>query len=172
MSNLPFAWDRISLGVRIVYPGGGVRMASSVECALIQEVERLRWSLGDAMEVLGYRDRDIEKFRKGTLAFTAEVERLRTRVRELESAHEPMAAAVVAAYEFIRRECAETNPETGEVVDAGALPTWNLVCEGYAYAAVSAEVPDGHTRMTDGITPHEPTEWLEDLNAVSAEKED
>ena len=38
-------------------------------------------------------------------------------------------------------------------------------------AAVSAEVPDGHTRMTDGITPSEPTEWLEDLNAVSAEKE-
>ena len=36
---------------------------------------------------------------------------------------------------------------------------------------VSAEVPDGHTRMRDGITPHEPTEWLEDLNAVSAEKE-
>ena len=35
--------------------------------------------------------------------------------------------------------------------------------------AVSAETPEGHTRMTDGITPSEPTEWLADLNAVSAE---
>ena len=57
----------------------------------------------------------------------AEVERLR-------GAHKPMADAVVAAYEFILRECAETNPETGEIVDAGALPTWHLVCEGYAAA--------------------------------------
>ena len=66
---------------------------------------------------------------------------LEWRVRYLETAHEPMAAAVVAAYEFIRRECAEANPETGEIVDAGALPTWHLVCEGYAYAhaAVDAE---------------------------------
>ena len=52
-------------------------------CQLRREAERLRWSLGDAMEVLGYRDRDIEKFRKGTLAFTAEVERLKAREREL-----------------------------------------------------------------------------------------
>ena len=41
-----------------------------------------------------------------------------------------------------------------------------------ALAAVSAETPEGHTRMNDGITPSEPTEWLEDLNAVSAETED
>ena len=47
------------------------------------EIERLQEELADAMEVLGYRDRDIEKFRKGTLAFTAEVERLQARVREL-----------------------------------------------------------------------------------------
>ena len=67
---------------------------------------------------------------------------LEARVAELEAAHKPMAAAVVAAYEFIRRECAETNPETGEIVDAGALPTWNLVCEGYAYAAASAGEDD------------------------------
>ena len=54
--------------------------------ALEAEVERLQGELSDATEVLGYRDRDIEKFRKGTLAFTAEVERLQARVRELEAA--------------------------------------------------------------------------------------
>ena len=41
-----------------------------------------------------------------------------------------------------------------------------------ALAAVSAETPEGHTRMNDGITPSEPTEWLEGFNAVSAETED
>ena len=160
--------------LRVVDPPGGnehstrwYRNPDGPEAA--DEIERLQEELADAMEVLGYRDRDIEKFRKGTLAFTAEVERLQARVRELEAecrafreaypnlrsrmvtaearvqeleaAHEPMAAAVVAAYEFIRRECAETNPETGEIVDAGALPTWHLVCEAYGYAlpAVSAE---------------------------------
>ena len=40
-------------------------------------IERMQEELTDATEILGYRDRDIEKFRKGTLAFTAEVERLR-----------------------------------------------------------------------------------------------
>ena len=40
------------------------------------------------------------------------------------------------------------------------------------FAAVSAEVPEGHTRMTDGITPSEPTEWLEALTAASAETRD
>ena len=53
--------------------------------ALDAEVERLRGELADVTEVLGYRDRDIEKFRKGTLTFTAEVEQLQARVRELEA---------------------------------------------------------------------------------------
>ena len=49
------------------------------------EVERLLGELVDATELLGYRDRDIEKFRKGILAFTAEVARLQARERELEA---------------------------------------------------------------------------------------
>ena len=40
-----------------------------------------------------------------------------------------------------------------------------------ALATVNAGVPAGHTHMTDGITPSEPTEWLQDLAAVSTEKE-
>ena len=53
--------------------------------ALEAEVERLLGELVDATELLGYRDRDIEKFRKGILAFTAEVARLQARERELEA---------------------------------------------------------------------------------------
>ena len=81
-------------------------------------------------------------WRVGLAAAQGYIDALEARVKRLEAAHEPMAAAVVAAYEFIRRECAEANPETGEIVEAGALPTWRLVCEGYAYAVTADKEAD------------------------------
>ena len=89
-----------------------------------------------------------------------EVERLQASVRELEEALRDVAASA--------HTDADRCPICGEELHAHASG-----CSiAYALAAVSAETPEGHTRMNDGITPSEPTEWLEDLNAVSAETED
>lgn len=73
--------------------------------------------------------RKFEDYPNNDLHWAEETTRL---IEALEEERATMDAAVRASYEFIRRECAETNPETGEIVDAGALPTWNLVCEAYA----------------------------------------
>ena len=70
----------------------------------------------------------------------AEAERLQARERELRMVLAQTTAAVHSAHDFILEHCGETNPETGEIIDASALPTWNLLCE--ALAAVSAETED------------------------------
>ena len=91
---------------------------------------------------------------------SAEVARLQARERELEA---PARALVNHLWTSSARlpngETIRLLRSLGDVLDRKPL------------AAVSAETPEGHTRMTDGITPSEPTEWLADLNAVSAEKE-
>ena len=108
------------------------------------EVERLRAAL---------REEQGESLAQAEIArdALAEVARLKAREQELEALLRTLLGLHDA--EVFVREPWDT--------------TFNEV-----RAAVSAEVPDGHTHMTDGITPSEPTEWLEDLNAVSAEKED
>ena len=98
--SLPFAWDRIDLGVRIVYPSGGVRMASSVERALIDEVERMREALQeeqaeslrqaeiarDALAEVERLQANLNGCNGGRELLHREVERLQARVRELEAA--------------------------------------------------------------------------------------
>ena len=97
--SLPFAWDRIDLGVRIVYPSGGVRMASSVERALIDEVERMREALQeeqaeslrqaeiarDALAEVERLQANLNGCNGGRELLHREVERLQARVRELEA---------------------------------------------------------------------------------------
>ncbi len=67
MSDLPFSWDRISLGVRILSRNGGVTMANHVEVALINEIERLRAAL---QEVIDYAD-DMNSYDAGRVARAA-----------------------------------------------------------------------------------------------------
>ena len=98
----------------------------------------------------------------GTIdALHDEVERLQARVRELETALGDAIECVESWAAYATDYFREKHDLAGDLARLRA-----------ALAAVGTETPEGHTRMTDGITPSEPTEWLEDLNAVSAEKED
>lgn len=50
--------------------------------------------------------------------------------------------AVWEAHDFLLRECREENPEKGIVVDEGALPTWNLLCDAIAALAALPKEDD------------------------------
>ena len=69
---------------RDVYARAMMAVTDRQRRSIASYVEALQKELVDTTEVLGYRDRDIEKFRKGTLAFTDEVARLQAEVERLQ----------------------------------------------------------------------------------------
>ena len=112
--------------------------------ALQAEVERLTKLayLGEHhFPDLTYKAR-LEELVPQHRALEAEIARLQARERELEVALSQASFALHSTHTFMLHYCGETNPETGEIIDADALPTWNLVCA--ALDAVSAETEDDH----------------------------
>ena len=126
-------------------------MSTKVSERLCDRRDVYRRALADPirLDVAFYASRYVE-------ALEAEVERLQARVQELEAALGTARTALIHTRAFATLRSLQIQ------MDEALLHI----------AAVSAETPEGHTRMNDGITPSEPTEWLEDLNAVSAETED
>jgi hypothetical protein len=55
--------------------------------------------------------------------------------------------ALASAAKLIREDYDETNPETGEIIQARALPVWRAICDAFqALAAAPAPAEDGERR--------------------------
>ena len=145
-------------------PDEGLVVSGAID-ALHAEVERLQRAEAFAIRMWERTQKDAAQLLGERRELRAEVERLQARERELE-------AVVDLTRVVLDSRFHDLIPTKGEWVRLHRSDIENVLLRAKAaLAAVSAETPEGHTRMNDGITPSEPTEWLEDLNAVIAEKE-
>ena len=128
------------------------RVIEALRSAADNEIERLNAAWNECSA-------DKHRLLKEVRALDAEVARLQARERELD-------VLVRALLDHLWTDAQATSGYQMRL-----MRTLGDVLDSKPLAAVSAETPDGHTRMTDGITPSEPTEWLQDLAAVSTEKE-